>query len=117
MPFEATCPHCAKTFTAPDHYEGKKGKCSGCGKAFQVLRPGGLAMADDGVVTIQQTTKTSKVIRLVGVLLFVAAIIAGAVTADEYGPSDTGLAVAGGLGVLGLLFYGTGQAMAWWNNG
>lgn len=53
MPFEATCPHCAKTFTAPDHYEGKKGKCSACGQKFLVARaamavaPGAEQAADE----------------------------------------------------------------------
>ena len=42
MPFTATCPHCDATFTAPDAYAGKKGKCNKCGEKFVIERPASL---------------------------------------------------------------------------
>ena len=68
-------------------------------------------------VLIEQTSKRLKVIRLVGVLLMVAAILPAIVLADEYGPTTAGYVIAGSVFVLGLIVYGVGMAITWWQHG
>lgn len=69
-------------------------------------------------VQIEQTSKRTKKLRLGGVILFVLAIVVGVAFHDEYGVAEgwpTYLAF--GLGGAGVLLYGIGTAIAWWEHG
>lgn len=68
-------------------------------------------------VQIEQTSKATKLIRLIGIVFFLLAIVIAALTSDQYGPSDTGLLISSIVGGIGVLIYGIGQIAAWWNHG
>lgn len=71
----------------------------------------------DKPVLVEHTSKRLKVVRLVGVLLMLAAILPAIALADEHGPTTAGYIIAGSVLVLGLIVYGVGMAMTWWHHG
>ena len=76
-------------------------------------------MSDDKQqkVLIEQTSKRLKVIRAVGMVLVVIAILIAGVTSDEHGPTTAGYVLGGVIGGAGVLTWIVGMAMSWWHHG
>lgn len=76
-------------------------------------------MADkETTVTIQQTSKRLKKIRLVGVLVLIASAIFGVCMMDEFGVAEGWPTIVCGSGVaIGALVLLYGWAITWWEHG
>src|SRR5262249_27984061 len=58
-----------------------------------------------------------QLIRLVGILLIMVAIILAFLYSDRYGPTGLGYALSRVIGLAGVLCWGYGIALSWWHHG
>ncbi len=74
-------------------------------------------MRKEKPILIEQTSKRLKLIRLVGIVLIVLAILPALLLTDKYGPTNTGYAISAVIGLAGLACWGYGIALSWWHHG
>ena len=68
-------------------------------------------------ILIEQTAKKLKLIRAIGIVLVVIAVLIAAVMSDEYGPTTKGFIISGIIGGIGVITWFAGTLMSWWQHG
>lgn len=69
-------------------------------------------------VLIEQIAKKYKAIRAAGILILLASVMIGVMTADEYGAGEGWGTTLTAIGCgTGIIVFGIGVVLSWWHHG